>query len=267
MGKFSLISLQQISRQWFLMRLLPSRSISPVPGQFMHIRLPGNSELLLRRPFSIHYLDPVDGSIWILIQVVGRGSAMLTELTPGETLDCLGPLGKGFELFPGDKEVVLVSGGVGMAPLYFLASVLQKEGIPFLFLLGVAARNELPPTNYFFQVGIEPVIAIEDGSSGYRGMVTDLFSETITKREKYRKPDRIFACGPPEMLSATVKKAADFNIPIQVSLEAPMACGVGACLGCVCRIRAPGRFDEIEHQRVCKEGPVFPGELVVFHEP
>ncbi len=258
--------MQKITDRWHLMKLQLPESPSITPGQFLHIRLPFYTDPLLRRPFSIHYWDPVDGTVWILFEVVGKGTSLMAGLIAGDTLDVLGPLGNGFRIFPEDKNVVLIAGGIGMAPLFFLASSLFKKENSFDFFIGVPTAAHLPLPDYFYLLGREPVIATEDGTLGFKGMVTDCFYRALEEKKEGEKPDRIYACGPTGMLSSLVAGIKEIGIPIQVSLETTMACGVGACQGCVCRVIPPENQEEFEFRRVCKDGPIFSGELVVFDE-
>lgn len=266
MEKALVTHLQKVSDSWYLLKMKP-RSLKDVkPGQFVYIRLSKTTDPLLRRPLSVHYFDPEDGTMWILFQVAGRGTLMMTEFSAGDIVDYMGPLGNGFETGTSDRKVVLVSGGIGMAPLFFWASCLNSRGTAFDFLVGAATAGVLPGTDYFRKIGIEPQIATEDGSLGYKGLVTGLFEKILNGENKEQKADRIFACGPVPMLSSLIKTAGRFKIPVRVSLEAKMACGVGACLGCICKIRLPGDYNNTDYRRVCKEGPVFSGEEVVFDE-
>ena len=262
--KARVAQIQSVTANWYLLKLHVSAEVEFMPGQFMHIRTAEFADPLLRRPFSIHYRDPADNTVWILFQKVGRGTGAMANLSPGDTLDCLGPLGNNFETDTGDRQVMLVAGGVGIAPLYYLASLLQRQGTSVSFLVGGQTGSHLPHESYFHYAGIEPLVSTEDGSRGYHGMVTEYFRELLWEKNGEIKPERVFSCGPQPMLAEVVAEAKQAGVPTQVSLEAPMACGVGACLGCVCGIKDNGESAEIQYQRVCTEGPVFAGEKVVF---
>lgn len=266
MEKALVKQLQKVSENWYLLKLKPRSQKEIAPGQFIYLRLSKTTDPLLRRPFSVHYADPADGTLWILFQVAGRGTSLMTDFSPGDTLDYLGPLGNGFYLDPGDRKVVLVAGGIGMAPLFFWASYLQVKGISFDFLVGAATAKALPGKEYFRKTGVEPVIATEDGTFGYKGFVTDLLKELTDGKSDKQETDRLYACGPVPMLASLTAMAGRLKMPVQVSLEAKMACGVGACLGCICKIRLPGDYGNTDYRRVCREGPVFPGEAVDFGE-
>ena len=268
MNRARVISVSSLSQTWHLMKLEPETKVEAFPGQFIHLRLTETTDPLLRRPFSVHYIDPKDNSLWILFEELGKGTALMSQLSPGNMVEFLGPLGNGFKLGEKDQDIAIVAGGIGVAPLYFLASVLQQKNINSTFLFGVKTRSEVPDLDHFRQIGVEPVLYTEDGSLGKKGKVTKGLRELFNHREEQNKmnPDGILACGPLKMLSAVVEEANLENIPVQVSLEAPMACGVGACLGCVCRIKTGEDANSSEYRRVCKEGPVFPGEMVVFED-
>lgn len=265
MNKGRVKSLKKVTADSYLLKIEPLQPLEASPGQFIFIRTAeGMTDPLLRRPFSIHYHDPEDGTVWILFRVVGRGTALMASLIAGHYIDFMGPLGNGFYLGPHDREVILVSGGVGVAPIFFWASYLDGRGIKFEFLHGTDTARNLLPDDYFIKAGAAPMVATEDGSSGYRGRVTDLFEHIARKMSK--KTDRVYGCGPLPMLSSLVSLARAAGIPSQVSLEAEMACGVGACLGCVREVGPRGENGVPGFLRVCKDGPVFPGEAVVFDE-
>ncbi len=258
--------MQKITDRWYLMKLHLPGFPSITPGQFLHIHLPFNTDPLLRRPFSVHYQDPVDGTVWVLFEVVGKGTSLMAGLIAGDTLDVLGPLGNGFEVSPKDINVALIAGGIGMAPLFFLASCLLKKEISFELFVGAPTAAHLPSPDYFYLLGREPFIATEDGTLGFNGLVTDCFYRALEDKNEGEKPDKIYACGPTGMLSSLVAGVKEFEIPVQVSLETTMACGVGACQGCICRVISSENQEEFEFRRICKDGPIFSGELVVFDE-
>lgn len=252
------VSCKKITDRWRLLKLRTSTMKGAAPGQFVHIRLSRATDPWLRRPVSIHYLEPGSGFIWLLFQVTGRGTEMLSLLKAGDPVDLMGPLGHGFQTEDGDRRVVLVAGGIGMAPLYFLAGRLREKGIPFEFMLGGPGKAALPADSYFQLIGVTPLRATDDGSQGFHGTVTALFQTFLSRG----RVDRVYACGPSAMLKELVHMARVNDIPSQVSLEAHMACGVGACLGCVCAVRSDKQVEE--YLRVCREGPVFNGETVIF---
>ncbi len=216
------------------------------PGQFLNIRVSAANSPLLRRPLSIHWVE--EGRVEILFQVVGQGTEILARVRTGEMLDVQGPLGRGFDPDPGDRTPVLVGGGIGIAPLGFLAQHL--EGRKVLALLGARNREVLGCSGGTRLDGLGVAIraATDDGSLGQQGLVTELLSEVPAN-------GLIYACGPGPMLRAVARYALEKGIRCQVSLEEHMGCGVGACLGCMCRgLSAAG---ESVYKRVCADGPVF----------
>ncbi len=235
------------------------------PGQFMNCRVSSGVVPLLRRPFSIHKADVKQGRIEILYEVVGEGSAALSQRKAGEALDIIGPLGRGFALNTplenNGKDLVLVAGGMGVAPLFFLAQKLQeslakrKNRSRICVLIGAKTNNHILCARELRKLGCHVSIATDDGSLGFRGKVTDLLQRVLD--EQRHRIAGMYACGPHPMLSTFSKLAHIYAIPAQVSLEAHMACGFGACLGC-----AVATIDG--YKRVCKEGPVFNWEEIIW---
>ncbi len=220
------------------------------PGQFVMVRVGNGYDPLLRRPFSIHACDQKNNSISLLFKVVGQGTAMLAALAPDDSLDLIGPLGKGFSF--GNTPACLVGGGMGIAPLYFLASELaaRESTNDHHILLGARNREELAPfVDQFSGLGFAVQTATDDGSLGHHGFVPDLL-DAITPFA-----GTIYTCGPHPMMENVVRKCSQLSLPCQVSLETHMACGLGACLGCT----VAGK-DGYVH--VCKQGPVFPASEV-----
>jgi dihydroorotate dehydrogenase electron transfer subunit len=230
------------------------------------VRVSGAIDPLLRRPFGIFdvavHTPAQSGAVSqpcfeMLYRVVGKGTALLSTLHETDLLDILGPLGSGFNLGDPDEEKLIVGGGVGLAPLYLLARELVKQSSVRLFA-GGRTRDDILCITEFERLGVECYTATEDGSLGEQGLVTEAL---IRRLDALKGKATIYACGPHGMLNAVANIAADRNIPCQVSLEGYMACGVGACLGCV----APGHGhspDTPDFRCVCTEGPVFEsGEL------
>ncbi|MEW5949341.1 MAG: dihydroorotate dehydrogenase electron transfer subunit [Thermodesulfobacteriota bacterium] len=224
----------------------PALARAARPGQFLMLRVGQTLDPLLRRPFSIH---AVHGSrtVDILYRVVGKGTNILTTLRNGEGLDIVGPLGCGFS-WREESPSLLVAGGMGIAPLFFLAQTITQNGAGAKTSVFIGARNktELLCVKELKTVGLQVEAATEDGSRGKKGLITDL----ITNRVAASRPV-IYSCGPYPMLHAVSSLAMQYGLSCQVSLERFMACGLGACLGCVTEMR---NGDLV---RVCKEGPVF----------
>lgn len=243
---------------WHLLDLEAPLLSHAEPGQFVQMRLGNYTDPLLRRPVSIHYADPVAGRIRLLIRIAGRGTALVARIRAGEEMDLLGPLGRGFPYLDEKRPALLAGGGIGMAPLFFAALWRRRAELPFELLLGSRDGNLLPPDDYFLAHKIRPFVVTDDGSRGRRGLVTSLLEERIARS---RELPRIHACGPGPMLTRVVELARPAGIPVHLSLESRMACGVGACLGCVLPVCTGG---EIEYRRVCRDGPVFDGEEIYF---
>ena len=216
------------------------------PGQFVMVRCGEGYDPLLRRPLSIHRIS--HKGLALLFAVVGRGTDWLAGRREGETIDLLGPLGNGFSIHPQSKNLLLVAGGIGIAPLIFLADEATSERHNVTILLGAQRQAQLYPLDSI-PSKVELHIVTEDGSTGRKGMVTDLLPDFAPHA------DQIFACGPPSMYIAMMNLEALNDKPTQVSLETRMGCGVGACLGCAIETKEGMR-------RVCRDGPVFElGEL------
>ena len=219
------------------------------PGQFVEIRIDETPEVLLRRPISIHFVDYEKNMLWLLIQLVGKGTVHLSQLKTGDLLNVMLPLGNGFTLpqsstsSHSSKRFLLVGGGAGIAPMLFLGEKLYKLGHQPYFLLGARSRDCLFQTDEFARYG-KVSITTEDGSLGEKGFVTQhsmLASETF---------ELVYVCGPKPMMMAVAKYAHKNHFPCEVSLENKMACGLGACLCCV-------ENTNEGNVCVCKEGPVF----------
>ncbi len=240
---------QQLTGQgiYLLNILAPEIADLAQPGQFVNIRSTRQLDPLLRRPLSICGVDRNEGLIRLWYQVVGKGTQLMCELLPGETLDMIGPLGRGFKADLTGKKAGLIGGGMGIAPLLFLGGELAKSNSVMAFFGG---RNieQLPKQGFMPKIPCQ--FATEDGTAGYKGLVTDLFAKWLEQES----PDMLYACGPKGMLVQVVRLARQYGIPLQVSLEAVMACGVGACLGCTC---AKSSKDEEGWLKACQDGPVF----------
>jgi dihydroorotate dehydrogenase electron transfer subunit len=227
----------------------PEAAAVAVPGQFVMLRVTGNLDPLLARPFGISSV-PSKSSIEILYRVAGRGTALLTRAKTGQMLSMLGPLGKGFPMPDKTVTPVLVTGGSGFPPLHFLSLRTNARAQVFI---GARDKESLPPVSVLKSLRdhtLKVSIATEDGSAGRQGMSTDILNAFLTKREK-NTHFVLYACGPHAMLAAVNRIAAEHSITCYVSAEERMACGFGACMGCSVPMKAGG------YKRACKEGPVF----------
>jgi dihydroorotate dehydrogenase electron transfer subunit len=294
-----LIKNVEVAKKYYKILLFcPRVSRIAQPGQFIELKISDNYEPLLRRPFSIHRIRGRD--IEILYEVVGTGTEILSRKESGENLDILGPLGCGFDLAANNynRTSILVAGGIGVAPLFFLAekiaeiknpspvgrqekSILRLRSglmvsdpstssgssraksrdevkpskIKNIVLIGGRTKNDILCEREFKEAGCAVKISTDDGSGGFKGKATDLLKHLLSTIN-YRL-STIYACGPRPMLKTISQIARDYKIPCQVSLEEHMACGIGACLGCVVQTKHG-------YQRVCKEGPVFNAHEIIW---
>ncbi|MFC2022861.1 dihydroorotate dehydrogenase electron transfer subunit [Chloroflexota bacterium] len=239
-GFTPVISSREIAPGCYLMWLeAPELAAESRPGQFVMVHC--GEDTMLRRPLSIHQRD--SGNIALLFQVVGKGTAWLSQLGAGDNIDLLGPLGNGFSIPPDASKLLLVAGGIGIAPLYFLAQEASREGYSIRLIMGAQNAvelylNQLPPIRGTI------ILVTEDGVRGEKGLATDITPSHIDWA------DQIFACGPPGMYRTMAQMPELQDKPIQVSLEVMMGCGVGVCYGCtVITGRGP--------RQVCQDGPVF----------
>ncbi len=235
----------------------PELSRSASPGQFVHIRTGPTWEPLLRRPMSIYRIQP--GGVALMVRVVGTGSSMIAASRPGDLLDCLGPLGRPFTIDPAHRRLVMVGGGYGVAPLVALAERVLARGCEVALLLGAATAEYVFPAAAL-PAEVEYVVATMDGSLGHPGYVTDLLAPYLAWA------DAVYACGPTPMLEAVARIARASDLPsgkrrhakpVQLAMEQNMGCAMGVCLGCVVETRHG-------YQRVCRDGPVFPAEELVW---
>ncbi|NTW05278.1 MAG: dihydroorotate dehydrogenase electron transfer subunit [Peptococcaceae bacterium] len=232
-----------------------------LPGQFLHIRCYQGTEPILRRPLSIHSINKEKNLVYILYRVCGRGTGLLSGMKAGEMLDVLGPLGNGFTMPKNDEKIVLMGGGIGAAPLFFLLEEIKthfdKRIDKVSVFLGAANSDLIVGKEKINKMGFSGYYATDDGSSGFKGTVIDLFETIWTEGS----PDRIYACGPSPMFRS-LAEAADKNARIEVSVEEHMGCGLGVCLSCVCKVAGPGTSTENAH--ICVDGPVFDLRKIIF---
>lgn len=218
------------------------------PGQFLMVRCGVSQDPLLRRPLSIHRIDRE--FVAILYHVVGKGTEMLAGYRPGSKADLLGPLGQGFSIAAGSRKLLLIGGGAGIAPLVFLADEAISQGSMVTMVIGASSSETLYPRSLLPEA-CRVVVATEDGSEGSKGMASDLAASLDDE------VDQVFACGPVPMYRALSALKFKTQRPVQVSMEAVMACGVGACLGCTIETRKGQR-------QVCVDGPVLDLEDLIF---
>ena len=224
------------------------------PGQFVHLKPGPGLDPYFRRAFSIAGWDRERGRLEIIYKIVGRGTALMAELTRGDRVDLIGPLGNSFSR-PGKKTItVLVAGGVGLPPLLFMAQTLVDTGFPrdkIYFFYGGRTRHDLVRLSDLRRLGLKLITSTDDGSYGFSGFITDALASRLPDFD--RQKTFIIGCGPEPMLAALQNLALEQGLVGELSLEAPMPCGVGVCLGCV----KPRREEPRRYVRVCHDGPVF----------
>lgn len=233
----------------------PRISAAVLPGQFIHLLIPQAAGLTLRRPFSIYQSDA--GRLSVLYKRVGAGTAVMQNLREGESVNLMGPLGNGFPPLSPDAFPVLVAGGYGVAPLYFLAKRMSGRGHLFV---GAATAADLLCLDEFRQLGWPVTVATQDGSEGVSGLVTVALDDWLAGAGIGRNLE-FYACGPNGMLKAVGDRAINRDEKGWLSLDRHMGCGAGACLACVQKVRKSG--SEV-WARVCKEGPIFEAREVVW---
>lgn len=264
--------------------------LAVAPGQFVMVRQPLVADPFLPRAFSVYRISSADGDgapvVEILYKVLGKGTQCLSRMEPGQRIEMLGPLGNAFTVSEGLGTAVLVAGGIGVPPIAALAVALApgrerergRGSAPIEVFLGGQTSDDILCVRDFEAVGAHPRIATEDGSLGTRGLVTEIlepFLMSVGKRAArppYHRegparpmapsPDRLglFTCGPPAMLAAVSGLAERYGVPCQASVEANMACGFGACMGCAVAVRS--NEPEPSYKLVCKDGPVFDARVI-----
>lgn len=245
----------RINRRVRRMTLAFASGVDPAPGQFVMLKAGQGDDPLLRRPISIH--RRTHEGIELLYEVVGSGTSLMSAMRPGDALSLIGPLGKGFPLAAAKgRTPVLIGGGIGAAPLVFLAEQFCAAGSAPVVLLGSRSKDDLLCAADFRKTGCKVVIATDDGSCGRKGYVSCLL-EALLKKPAASAGMVIYACGPRPMLNSIYALADTAGIPAYVSLEAHMACGIGACLGCIVSTNEGNK-------RVCKDGPVFDAQDILW---
>ena len=229
-----------LSKDVWELRLSGDTSAIAAPGQFINIKLDG---CFLRRPISVCDWD--NEGITVIYKVVGRGTAVLCDVEPGQDLDVLCGLGNGFDVSKCGSRTLVIGGGVGTPPMYGLAKTLLKAGKTPVAILGFNTKSEIFYEEQFRALGIETVVTTVDGSYGTKGFVTDALPENY---------DYFCACGPLPMLKAICNAAATSGL---MSFEERMGCGFGACMGCSCKTKYGSK-------RICKDGPVLEKEEIIW---
>lgn len=228
----------------------PETASESRPGQFVMVRTGEDHDPLLRRPLAIHRVSPLASptQFALLFSVIGRGTKWLAQRKEGDEIDLLGPLGHGFRVQ--SRHLLLVAGGIGIAPLVALAENELAKGAHVTLILGAPTQDQLYPA-HLLPLEIDLLVATEDGSAGQKGMATDLLANFTGKA------DQVFACGPVAMYEVMSSQASIKGKSVQVSMEARMGCGFGVCLGCAIETRQGMKL-------VCQDGPVFELEDIIW---
>jgi dihydroorotate dehydrogenase electron transfer subunit len=256
-GFARVLSQRRVSTDYREIRFTWPFDETPFPGQFFTLRLGPSPVPLLRRPFAFASYDPVERVASTIYEKRGQATSLLSSMQKGDSLDILAPLGNAF-VEPGDQtRPVLLAGGIGIGPMAYFASSIAAAGP--LLVIGARSVNLLPKIE--LPTGVSAVYATDDGSRGHPGTVVDVLadSEKSGGLRLSRDETPLFACGPWGMLKAAHEFASERNLRLWVSVEQTMGCAVGACMGCVVRVRSSRKY-----ARVCTEGPIFRSEELVW---
>ncbi len=218
------------------------------PGQFINIKATEGTDPLLRRPFSI--FDADGENVSIIVRVIGKGTELICGMKPGE-VNVIGPSGNGFTLET-NKNVLMVGGGVGNAPLYYLMKELKEKGNKITYIYCSRSKDFVFEKSKYHGLADEFILTTDDGSDGVKGFATEVMADKISMKGY----DRIYTCGPDPMMEKVVK-LADINTPVEVSVENYFGCGVGLCVGCTVDTTTG-------YRRACVDGPVFDGRTILW---
>ncbi|MBO8459396.1 MAG: dihydroorotate dehydrogenase electron transfer subunit [Bacteroidetes bacterium] len=240
----TLVAVEWLNAKNVLLTLTASQQMPEMlPGQFVEVRIDNAPDVFLRRPISIHFFDPQKNLLYLMVQVVGKGTKRMAALNVGDVLNLILPLGNTFSIPESPQRLLLVGGGVGVAPLLYLGAELKKKVHRVTFLLGARTANDLLRMEAFKGYG-DVYVTTEDASLGEKGFVTQ---HSLLQQQNF---DFIYTCGPTPMMQAVARYAKEKGIPCEASLENTMACGLGACLCCV-------TDTQHGHKCVCSDGPIF----------
>ena len=259
-----IVSNKKISEKYFLITFLGDKiARESLPGQFIMVKV-DNEKTFLRRPFSI--CSTGGKTFSILFKVVGIGTEILSKKKTGDVLNIIGPLGTDYLVSRASCLVpIFVAGGTGVASLLFLASKIKSPQKPMAFL-GFKTKSEILFEPEFKKLGCEVIVSTEDGSYGKKGLITDIFKKFLLPTF-YSLLPVVYACGPKKMLKEVAEICKSKKLKCYVSLEERMACGVGACMGCVIKTIENEKLkikDDFGYKRVCKDGPVFDAEKIIW---
>jgi len=237
----------KVAEDHYLLKIKADKEES-VPGQFINIKAGEGFDPLLRRPFSIFNAE---GAVLdVVIRVIGKGTSLICNMEAGE-IDIVGPTGTGFTIEK-DKNLLLVGGGVGNAPLLYLMKILKENGNKLIYIYCARSSDHIFLEDEFKKYADEVIVTTDDGSAGVKGFATEVMSHLISD-EKF---DRVYTCGPDPMMERVVKLVHE-NVPVEVSVENYFGCGVGLCVGCT--------VDTLDgYKRACVDGPVFDGRYILW---
>ncbi len=262
MGTYKCHVVQQIQIDEQIYRLVlhaDKIAQSASPGQFVHLKVADQLNPLLRRPFSIHRVLREKGQVELLYRVIGCGTSLMKKAEPGDSFHLMGPLGKGFFLEEKFTTAIIVAGGMGVAPVFFLIDELLDRGKHVIFFWGARCGSEFFDISELQKSGIDVHLATEDGSQGVHGLITDSLQTFLNQHAEDRSLMGV-VCGPKAMLKKVQELAIPTSFQWQVSMEETMACGMGVCQGCAVKLKKAGV------QMVCSDGPVFDLKKVEFND-
>ena len=257
-GRFPVIDQIEITKHIFRITI-QSKEIAREcrPGQFVQVRVNDGIDPLLRRPFSIHRVQRDKESLDLFYKVVGRGTQLMQLLKKGDVIDLIGPLGNGFLINRDFQQAIIIAGGMGSAPMFFLIDELLNAGKKIILFWGVKDKSEVYNLPELKKNNMEIHISTENGSMGYKGIITDIFKSSL---HLFNKPNSMkgFVCGPKGMIRSLQSVVGETPFQWQVSMEEKMACSMGVCMGCGIKIKSG------IHKMVCSDGPVFDLSEVVL---
>lgn len=262
-GDCEVVKNEQISKDSYVMDIAyPSEFISDIKsGQFLQIKATDDNSLLFKRPFSISFVDIENNSVRIFYRVIGKNTKALARLSEGDTVSVISPLGNNFDLNSLGVHL-LVGGGMGVAPLYQLSKDLKDDGKEVHSFIGFKTKDEVVYEKELTLFSDSLTVSTDDGSYGEKGFVTNAVRNFIVGKD-FDGEVVVHSCGPKPMLKSLYNAVKDIeNVKCFVSLEENMACGIGACIGCV--IKTKEGSDDFKYRRVCKEGPVFNAEDILW---
>jgi dihydroorotate dehydrogenase electron transfer subunit len=241
----------------------PEWADSAHAGHFINLKVSQRCDLLWRRPFSLHRADRVRGTIDLLVAEAGRGSSAIARCKPGERLDAIGLLGNTFPLVPETREMIMVAGGIGIAPFDLLLQDAAALACRKTLFYGVRSSDQLYSSSFWPEHEVELHISTEDGSRGHHGRVLEDLGRYLAEQQDV-SAKVVYGCGPTPMLAALREMTMAAGIKAYVTVENLMACGFGACVGCPVELAVPRPGQK--YLLACKDGPVFPIEEILLHD-